>query len=188
MGIPFCEGDAAAMGRDAAAVREEGRRCDVHLIPSTSVDASQLAAAREDGPLKIWLVSPCSVVLVRLISSTSVNASQLVASLEDCLAPNPTHPAVYSHPALTKQRLETRIFTSFGVDEPRSLSAHCSLKLLSTFLCKNLKVTHMNRGKRSRHAYAIAAALAQAAPAHPPVTQSSRAENTPEGAGQATPA
>ncbi|XXG44864.1 hypothetical protein AAC387_Pa02g0103 [Persea americana] len=28
MGIPFCEGAAAAMGRDAAAMREEGRRCD----------------------------------------------------------------------------------------------------------------------------------------------------------------
>ncbi|KAJ8650075.1 hypothetical protein MRB53_003098 [Persea americana] len=49
-------------------------------------------------------------------------------------------------------------------------------------------VTHMNRGKRSRHACAIAAALAQATPAHPPVTRSSRAENTPEAAGQATPA
>ena len=46
----------------------------------------------------------------------------------------------------------------------------------------------MNRGKRSRHACAVAAALAQATPAHPPVTRSSRAENTPEGAGQATPA
>ncbi|KAJ8617920.1 hypothetical protein MRB53_014106 [Persea americana] len=30
-----------------------------------------------------------------------------------------------------KQRLETRIFTSFGVDQPSSLSAPCSLKLLS---------------------------------------------------------
>ncbi|XXG80312.1 hypothetical protein AAC387_Pa09g1218 [Persea americana] len=28
MGIPFCEGDAAAMGRDAAAMREERRRYD----------------------------------------------------------------------------------------------------------------------------------------------------------------
>ncbi|KAJ8639529.1 hypothetical protein MRB53_016223 [Persea americana] len=30
-----------------------------------------------------------------------------------------------------KQRLETRIFSSFGVDQPGSLSAQCSLKLLS---------------------------------------------------------
>ncbi|KAJ8639905.1 hypothetical protein MRB53_016599 [Persea americana] len=44
---------------------------------STSVDASQLAAAQEDGPFKIWLVSPCSIVLVRWISSTSVDASSL---------------------------------------------------------------------------------------------------------------
>ncbi|KAJ8629670.1 hypothetical protein MRB53_022993 [Persea americana] len=49
-------------------------------------------------------------------------------------------------------------------------------------------VTHMIREKRSRHACAVAAALAQATPAHPPVTRSSHAENTPEGAGQATPA
>ncbi|KAJ8615544.1 hypothetical protein MRB53_034916 [Persea americana] len=42
-------------------------------------------------------------------------------------------------------------------------------------------VTHMIRGKRSRHACAVAAALAQATPAHPPVTRSSCAENTPEG-------
>ncbi|KAJ8637481.1 hypothetical protein MRB53_011748 [Persea americana] len=49
-------------------------------------------------------------------------------------------------------------------------------------------VTHMNQGKQSRHACAVAAALAQATPVHPPVTRSSRAENTPEGAGQATPA
>ncbi|XXG68710.1 hypothetical protein AAC387_Pa06g1732 [Persea americana] len=28
IGIPFCKGDAAAMGRDAAAMREEGRRYD----------------------------------------------------------------------------------------------------------------------------------------------------------------
>ncbi|KAJ8634287.1 hypothetical protein MRB53_027623 [Persea americana] len=49
-------------------------------------------------------------------------------------------------------------------------------------------VTHMIREKRSRHACAVAAALAQATPAHPPITRSSHAENTPEGAGQATPA
>ncbi|KAJ8620151.1 hypothetical protein MRB53_028680 [Persea americana] len=49
-------------------------------------------------------------------------------------------------------------------------------------------VTHMIREKRSRHACVVAAALAQATPAHPPLTRSSRAENTPEGAGQATPA
>ncbi|KAJ8620145.1 hypothetical protein MRB53_028674 [Persea americana] len=49
-------------------------------------------------------------------------------------------------------------------------------------------VTHMIQEKRSRHACAVAAALAQATSAHPPVTRSSRAENTPEGAGQATPA
>ncbi|KAJ8620230.1 hypothetical protein MRB53_028759 [Persea americana] len=30
-----------------------------------------------------------------------------------------------------KQRLETRICSSFGVDQPSSLFAHCSLKLLS---------------------------------------------------------
>ncbi|KAJ8639525.1 hypothetical protein MRB53_016219 [Persea americana] len=30
-----------------------------------------------------------------------------------------------------KQRLETRIFNSFGVDQPGSLSTQCSLKLLS---------------------------------------------------------
>ncbi|XXG68709.1 hypothetical protein AAC387_Pa06g1731 [Persea americana] len=28
IGIPFCKGDAAVMGRNAAAMREEGRRCD----------------------------------------------------------------------------------------------------------------------------------------------------------------
>ncbi|KAJ8618134.1 hypothetical protein MRB53_014320 [Persea americana] len=73
----------------------------VHLIPSTSVDASELTAGQEDGPFEIWLVSPGFVVLVRLISSTSVEASQLSTSQEDCPAPNPTHPAVYSHPAST---------------------------------------------------------------------------------------
>ncbi|KAJ8635647.1 hypothetical protein MRB53_009914 [Persea americana] len=47
-------------------------------------------------------------------------------------------------------------------------------------------VTHMNRGKRNRHACAATAVLAQATPAQPLVTQSSHAENTPKGVGQAT--
>ncbi|KAJ8620232.1 hypothetical protein MRB53_028761 [Persea americana] len=65
----------------------------VRLISSTSVDASQLAAAREDGPLEVWLFSPCSIVLVRLISSTSVDASQLAAAQEDCPAPIKSNPS-----------------------------------------------------------------------------------------------
>ncbi|RWR79929.1 DL-glycerol-3-phosphatase 2 [Cinnamomum micranthum f. kanehirae] len=46
----------------------------------------------------------------------------------------------------------------------------------------------MNRGKRSRHTCAIAAALAQATLAQSQVTRSSRAKSMPKGAAQATPA
>ncbi|KAJ8624536.1 hypothetical protein MRB53_033066 [Persea americana] len=79
---------------------------DKRKLISEHVDASQLAAAREYGPLEIWLVSAGSVVLVHLISSTNVDASQLTASREDCPAPNPTHPAVYS---LQHRRFDFRV-------------------------------------------------------------------------------
>ncbi|KAJ8620371.1 hypothetical protein MRB53_028900 [Persea americana] len=47
MGIPFCEGDAAAMGRDAAAMREERRRYDEHQprCSSTALSPSNLGNA-----------------------------------------------------------------------------------------------------------------------------------------------
>ncbi|XXG82523.1 hypothetical protein AAC387_Pa10g0452 [Persea americana] len=51
MGVPFCEGDAAAMGRDAAAMREEGRLCDVLFLElGISVTCSKF---EEECPLEI---------------------------------------------------------------------------------------------------------------------------------------